>query len=76
LFQGDQKSSLRSPITSKLLANMLQNAGAEHIMMLDPHSPQLVGFFDLPVDSLKVETLIHLMYFTRTSLSNNVFLKK
>ena len=44
-------------------------------MMLDPHSPQLVGFFDLPVDSLKVETLIHLMYFTRTSLSNNVFLK-
>ncbi|XP_023337861.1 ribose-phosphate pyrophosphokinase 2 [Eurytemora carolleeae] len=55
--KGDQKSSLRSPITSKLLANMLQNAGAEHIMMLDPHSPQLVGFFDLPVDSLKVEPL-------------------
>ena len=52
-MQGDQKSSLRSPITSKLLANMLQIAGAEHIMMLDPHSPQLVGFFDLPVDSLK-----------------------
>eukprot|EP00088_Acartia_fossae_P030615 TRINITY_DN31610_c0_g1_i1.p1 TRINITY_DN31610_c0_g1~~TRINITY_DN31610_c0_g1_i1.p1 ORF type:complete len:421 (-),score=98.28 TRINITY_DN31610_c0_g1_i1:337-1599(-) len=55
--KGDQKSSLRSPITSKLLANMIQKSGAEHIMMLDPHSPQLVGFFDIPVDSLKVEPL-------------------
>ncbi len=52
--QGDQKSSLRSPITSKLVANMIQKSGAEHIMMLDPHSPQLVGFFDIPVDALKV----------------------
>jgi len=55
--KGDQKSSLRSPITSRLLANMLQRAGTEHIMMLDPHSPQQVGFFDLPVDTLKVEPL-------------------
>jgi len=55
--KGDQKSSLRSPITSKLLANMIQKSGAQHIMMLDPHSPQLVGFFDIPVDSLKVEPL-------------------
>jgi len=55
--KGDQKSSLRSPITSKLVANMIQKSGAEHIMMLDPHSPQLVGFFDIPVDALKVEPL-------------------
>ena len=41
-------------IVVKLLANMIQKAGAEHIMMLDPHSPQLVGFFDIPVDALKV----------------------
>jgi len=39
------------------LANMVQKSGAEHIMMLDPHSPQLVGFFDIPVDALKVEPL-------------------
>ena len=38
----------------KLLANMLQKAGADHLMMLEPHSPQLVGFFDRPVDALKV----------------------
>lgn len=52
--KGDQKSSLRSPISSKLVANMLKRAGANHLMMLDPHSPQLEGFFDHPVDCLKV----------------------
>jgi len=55
--KGDQKSSLRSPITSKLIANMMKRAGADHLMMLDPHSPQLEGFFDHPVDCLKVEPL-------------------
>jgi len=55
--KGDQKSSLRSPISSKLIANMLKRAGADHLMMLDPHSPQLEGFFDHPVDCLKVEPL-------------------
>ena len=55
--QGDQKSSLRSPITAKLLANMIQKAGGHHLMMLDAHSPQLEGFFDHPVDCLKVEPL-------------------
>jgi ribose-phosphate pyrophosphokinase len=55
--KGDQKSSLRSPISSKLVANMLKRAGADHLMMLDPHSPQLEGFFDCPVDCLKVEPL-------------------
>jgi len=55
--KGDQKSSLRSPISAKLLANMLSRAGATHLMMLDPHSPQLEGFFDHPVDCLKVEPL-------------------
>jgi len=55
--KGDQKSSLRSPITAKLLANLIQKAGGTHLMMLDAHSPQLEGFFDHPVDCLKVEPL-------------------
>lgn len=55
--KSDQKSCLRSPITSKLVANMLQKAGTDHLMMLEPHSPQLVGFFDRPVDALKVEPI-------------------
>ena len=55
--KGDQKSSLRSPITAKLLANMFQKAGAHHLMMLDAHSPQIEGFFDHPVDCLKVNNI-------------------
>ena len=54
ITKGDQKSSLRSPITAKLMANMIKKAGANQIMMLDAHSPQLEGFFDHPVDCLKV----------------------
>ena len=49
---------MRSPIPSKLVANMIEKAGAEHIMMLDPHSPQLVGFFNIPVDALKVKNIV------------------
>ena len=41
----------------QLLANLLRRAGANHLMMLDPHSPQIEGFFDHPVDCLKVEPL-------------------
>jgi phosphoribosylpyrophosphate synthetase len=37
---------------------MLQKSGADHLMMLEPHSPQLVGFFDRPVDALKVRYLL------------------
>ena len=59
--KGDQKSSLRSPITAKLLANMFQKAGAHHLMMLDAHSPQIEGFFDHPVDCLKVNNMIVLL---------------
>ena len=36
------------------MANMIKKAGANQIMMLDAHSPQLEGFFDHPVDCLKV----------------------
>ena len=38
-------------------------AGADHLMMLDPHSPQLEGFFDHPVDCLKVDQLFFLNCF-------------
>ena len=42
------------PIASKLVADLLKKAGAGHVMMLDPHTPQLEGFFDAPVDAVKV----------------------
>ena len=52
--KGDQKDGSRVPISSKLVADLLKRAGASYIMMLDPHTPQLEGFFDTPVDALKV----------------------
>ena len=53
--KGDQKDSFkRVPITAKLVTNLLKKAGASHVMIMDPHTPQLEGFFDAPVDALKV----------------------
>jgi ribose-phosphate pyrophosphokinase len=48
----DQKTKGREPISAKLVANMLQAAGAERIVTLDLHSAQIQGFFDVPVDNL------------------------
>jgi ribose-phosphate pyrophosphokinase len=48
----DQKTKGREPISAKLLANLLQAAGAKHIVTLDLHSAQIQGFFDVPVDNL------------------------
>jgi len=48
----DRKSTGREPITAKLLADMLQVAGADRVLMVDLHSGQIQGFFDVPVDHL------------------------
>jgi ribose-phosphate pyrophosphokinase len=42
----------REPITGRLIANLLQRAGADQLLALDLHSAQVQGFFDIPVDSL------------------------
>lgn len=49
----DRKSKGREPITSKLVADMLETAGANRVITIDLHSPQSVGFFDIPVDDLR-----------------------
>ncbi|MBM7555127.1 ribose-phosphate diphosphokinase [Thalassobacillus pellis] len=48
----DRKARSREPITSKLVANLLQTAGATRVLMLDLHAPQIQGFFDIPIDHL------------------------
>jgi len=48
----DRKTSPRSPITAKLVANLLTNAGADRILTLDLHAAQIQGFFDIPLDNL------------------------
>jgi ribose-phosphate pyrophosphokinase len=48
----DRKAQPRTPITAKLIANLVTTAGANRILMLDVHALQIQGFFDIPVDHL------------------------
>jgi ribose-phosphate pyrophosphokinase len=48
----DKKTKGREPISAKLVANILEKAGAKRLVTLDLHAAQIQGFFDLPVDNL------------------------
>lgn len=48
----DRKDKPRVPITAKLVANLLETAGATRVLTIDLHAGQLQGFFDIPVDNL------------------------
>ena len=64
----DRKARAREPITSKLVANMLQIAGADRLITFDLHAPQIQGFFNIPVDHLMGSPLIA-EYFRRQLVS-------
>ena len=48
----DRKTGPRTPISAKLVANLITNAGADRVLTLDLHAAQIQGFFDIPVDNL------------------------
>lgn len=48
----DRKARARDPITAKLVANLIEKAGAHRVIALDLHATQIQGFFDIPVDHL------------------------
>ncbi|MFC7372308.1 ribose-phosphate diphosphokinase [Fictibacillus iocasae] len=48
----DRKARAREPITAKLVANLLETAGATRVIAVDLHATQIQGFFDIPVDQL------------------------
>ncbi len=48
----DRKSGPRTPISAKLVANLITTAGANRVVTLDLHSGQIQGFFDIPLDNL------------------------
>ncbi len=48
----DRKARARDPISAKLVANLITTAGADRVLTMDLHTPQLQGFFDIPVDHL------------------------
>src|ERR1700745_3826026 len=48
----DRKSAARTPISAKLVANMITAAGADRVLTLDLHAGQIQGFFDIPTDNI------------------------
>ena len=48
----DRRTKARTPITSKLVANMIVGSGIERVLTMDLHAAQIQGFFDIPVDNL------------------------
>jgi ribose-phosphate pyrophosphokinase len=54
----DRKAEGRTPITAKLVANLISQAGAHRVLAMDLHADQIQGFFDLPVDHLTAVPVI------------------
>lgn len=68
----DRKDKPRVPISAKLVADLLQAAGANRVMTMDFHADQIQGFFDIPVDHLKSEA-IYIPYLENQNLENVIF---
>jgi ribose-phosphate pyrophosphokinase len=58
----DRKDAGRTPITAKLVANLITMAGTDRVLTMDLHAAQIQGFFDLPVDNLFAEPVLSRYY--------------
>ena len=67
--RSDKKDQPRVPITARLIANMLETAGADRILTMNLHAGQIQGFFNIPLDELNA---IHIMtsHFKQQKLEN------
>ncbi len=65
----DRKDKPRSPISSKLVADLLTTAGADRALIVDLHAPQIQGFFNIPVDHLFASPVL-VSYFREMNLPN------
>lgn len=72
LARQDRKDRPRVAIGSKLVANMLTAAGADRIITMDLHAPQIQGYFDIPVDHLE-SSAIFIPYIENLALANLTF---
>jgi ribose-phosphate pyrophosphokinase len=67
----DRKARSREPITAKLVANLLETAGADRVIALDLHATQIQGFFDIPIDNLVGEPILS-RYFKEKNIEDLV----
>jgi ribose-phosphate pyrophosphokinase len=68
----DRKDEGRTPITAKLVANLIERAGADRVVAVDLHAAQVQGFFDIPVDHLYAGPVIS-RWFKGLNLADQVF---
>ena len=66
--RSDKKDQPRVPITARLLANLIETAGADRVLTMDLHAGQIQGFFNIPVDELTALYLVA-RYFKERDLS-------
>ena len=71
----DRKAKARDPITAKLVANLIQAAGADRVISMDLHANQIQGYFDIPVDHL-LGLPILTKYFKEKNLDNVVVVSR
>jgi ribose-phosphate pyrophosphokinase len=67
--RSDKKDQPRVPITARLIANLIETAGANRVLTVDLHAGQIQGFFNVPVDELTALYIIS-RYFKERDLSN------
>lgn len=65
----DRKDEGRTPITAKLVSNLIREAGANRVLMMDLHAPQIQGFFDIPADHLQASPAFY-RHFKRVDTAN------
>lgn len=69
--RGDKKDKPRIAISAKLVANLIKIAGADRVLAMDLHAPQIQGFFDIPVDHLFASPVV-IEYFLKQQIENLV----
>jgi ribose-phosphate pyrophosphokinase len=69
--RSDKKDRPRISITARLMADLLETAGADRVLTMDLHSPQIQGFFRKPVDQLKAAPIL-CEYLAKRDLTNTV----
>lgn len=70
--RADRKARSREPITAKLVASFLEMDGVDRVVTLDLHADQIQGFFNIPVDHLRANTLLADYFAKKHNDSNSV----
>ncbi len=68
----DRKTGPRSPISAKLVANLITEAGANRVLTMDLHAGQIQGFFDIPVDNLFASAPVFVPYISKVKKSDKI----